>query len=64
MRFNSDIWHNELLIKKEGKMKSYPKDCINNKCKNILYVEKHELHLCLICEKCQGKKRLKKEAKV
>lgn len=41
--------------------KVYPKDCINSNCKKVVYVEKHELYLCLQCETCINKKKLKNE---
>lgn len=32
--------------------KLYPMNCINANCNKIIYVEKHELGLCLQCKKC------------
>lgn len=33
-----------------------PKECCNSKCKNIIFVEKHNSHLELQCQKCINKK--------
>lgn len=35
---------------------AYPKECINDNCKNIIYVEKQELILPLQCPKCAYEK--------
>lgn len=29
-----------------------PKECVNNNCKNIMYVPAYKLHMLLQCEKC------------
>lgn len=36
--------------------KIYPKECINNNCNKMIYVEKDKLHLLLQCETCINKK--------
>lgn len=33
-----------------------PKDCVNSKCKNIVYVEDYQLHLSLQCQECIDKR--------
>lgn len=33
-----------------------PKECINSKCNNIIYVKDSELHLPLQCETCINNK--------
>ena len=33
-----------------------PKDCVNSKCGNIIYVEDSKLHLMLQCQECINKK--------
>lgn len=29
-----------------------PKECINSKCKNVIYVKEHDLCLPLMCNSC------------
>lgn len=39
---------------------TYPQECVNNLCKNVFYVKKHELSLplqCLICVKNKENER-------
>lgn len=36
--------------------KYYPIECINRNCKNVFFVEKHKVGLCLQCETCINKK--------
>ena len=38
-------------------MKTYPKECVNNNCKNVFYVPKEHLHLLLQCKECIKKSR-------
>ena len=33
-----------------------PKECVNSKCNNIIYVEDYKLHLLLQCQSCINKK--------
>lgn len=33
-----------------------PKECINSKCKNIIFVEYYQLHLPLQCQSCINKR--------
>lgn len=42
---------------KEEVMKDYPKECVNNNCKNVFYVPKEHLHLLLQCKQCTKKSR-------
>lgn len=42
---------------KEEVMKTYPKECVNNNCKNVFYVPKEHLHLLLQCKQCTEKSR-------
>ena len=36
-----------------------PKECINNNCNNIFYVDYFLLHQPLICAECQDKQYIK-----
>lgn len=29
-----------------------PKECVNNTCRNIMYVPDHKLHMLLQCDTC------------
>ena len=33
-------------------MRDKPKECVNNTCKNIMYVPYYNMHLLLECDKC------------
>lgn len=37
--------------------KIYPKDCVNNNCNKVIYVERHKLFLSLQCETCINKNK-------
>ena len=39
-----------------------PKECVNNNCKKVLYVEDFQLHLPLQCESCINKKSNEKQS--
>lgn len=37
-------------------MKNYPKQCCNNNCTNVFFIEKYRLHLDLQCQTCIDKR--------
>lgn len=36
--------------------KLMPKDCVNSKCKNVIYLPVHKFHQIDVCETCQDAK--------
>ena len=48
---NRIAWYNP-----SGVDKMKPKLCINNSCKNIIYVPASMLHMCLQCKTCVEKR--------